>query len=257
MAIGLRLNRWAYTPPTSVPAPAFFASFFNPADIDSETKLLDSGGQGNDLLLVNRNCLVGDGTAALTFSNLPTYDAIIAVINGTETAISLSLAAYVMVNSSKYNYIIFKNTGSEVAKFPLMEGSGANCFDVLGSGASCEITDFADNWGKADGRSWNYKHGFALVPGSDILYPKNESGNGYGGITTETIVEKQPMDINADWELKADAAAGYAEALADLDTDEVFFVAGVPVAVNPADFINSDYINVEYTDTVITTLEIG
>ena len=131
---------------------------------------------GKHLQLVGANALIGDGVAKLTFASLPTYDAITILEDGVETVISLTTLEYVMSNLKKYNLVVFKNAGVEVAKFGLYEydneltiPSTLNFYDVLESGATCVLTSGGDaNVSKSDLMSWNFEKGFNLYNGWQI-----------------------------------------------------------------------------------------
>jgi hypothetical protein len=238
----------------------FFARYFNTETTANETHLLDTSGNHRDLLLTRINCVLGDGTAKLTFTNLPTYDSLTIIEDGIGTPKTLTANELILDNGKTYNYAVFKNVDNEVAKFPLMEHDSdydidvvINFYDVIGI-ANCVLTNgSSDNISKADGLSWNFEHGFAVEIGYNTQHPKMESGIGYGGITDETITETRAWSVNANQYVQApDDDTDFV----DRDTDNQFYSAGVPFNLNLADIYDNDYITVTKDADVITDLKI-
>lgn len=235
-----------------------YYTFTNSTTHMTDTQLLDTSGYERHLTWTRRNCLLGDGTAKLTFSNLPTYDSLTIIEDGVETTKTLTALELTLASGKKYNYAVFKNAGTVVSKFPLMEydsdytvPSTLNCYDVIGS-ASCVVTSGdIDNVSKADGLSYNFKYGFAKIVGIDIYYPKKENTSGYGGITTQSIVEYLPFSLEANQYVKAPTAD---TVFITNDTDEQFYDAGTPINVNLIDLFNSTFVSITITDNIINLL---
>lgn len=235
----------------------FFARYFNTGTKVSETQLLDTTGNARHMTLTRRNCLLGDGTAKLTFSDLPTYDALTIVEDGTSTVKTLTALELVLTNAKKYNYAIFTNAGVEVAKFPLMEhdsdyvvNATINCYDVIGT-ASCVLTSGSSaNISKADGLSWNFRYGFVIMDGFNIWFPK-KVGVGYGG-SPEGGTEYPAYSTAANQYIKAPAADAV---LITRDTEEQFYDTGTPIDVHIADIYANSYVQVTGTG-VVTDLKI-
>lgn len=234
-------------------AAGYFARFFNTSEKVTETQLLDTSGNNRHFTLTRRNCLIGDGVAKLTFSDLPVYDALTIVENGIEIAAELTANELVLSDGKTYNYVIFSNESIEVAKFPLMEYDSDYIsapetmlnFDVIGN-AECS---FDGAIGKADGLSWNFAHGFTLA--DDIYFPKNV-GAGYAGEPEGGVV----------YPAYHTAANQYVKAPADdivliaRDTEEQFYDAGSPVDVHIGDIYANDYVQVTKSENVITDIKI-
>jgi len=240
----------------------YAARFFNLADSATvtETVLIDNSGNDRDFDLTRRNCVVGDGTAKLTFSNLPTYTSLTAEVDGTVTSLSLTSSEYTMANTSKYNYFVFMNDGAIVAEFPLMEHDSDdtmettfNFYDVIGSGASCTLSSGdSDNISKNDGLSWNFRYGFAVISGGYAQHPKNKNTGGYAGISEETIIEYLPFSLYANQFVKAPASDS---TLIALDTNNQFYVSSTPVDMNLGDLIETTYIDITLDGDIITDLK--
>lgn len=235
---------------------AYFARFFNLPEKVTETHLIDTTGNDRHFTLTRRNCLIGDGVAKLTFSDLPIYDAMTIVEDGVEVAAELTANELVLADGKTYNYAVFTSLGVDVAKFPLMEHDSddtvsllLSCFDVIGN-ASCICNGDADNVVKANGLSWNFAHGFALMAENPIYYPK-KVGTGYGGAPVDAV----------EFPAYHTAANQYVKATSDdvvfiaLDSEEQFYDAGTPANVHLADIYANDYVQVTGAG-VVTDLKV-
>jgi hypothetical protein len=146
-----------------------FARYFNvtPPYAPDGVTLLDTITGGYPFNIIKQNCVIGDGTAKLTFASLPAYDLITIEADGVETAISLTALEYVLLNTTLYNKVIFKNASVVVEKFNLNEYDSTKTvptiksfYGVKQSGATCVLTDDTANISKADGLSSNFEKGF-------------------------------------------------------------------------------------------------
>ena len=157
----------------------------------SDSKILDSSGNGLDAISRNTGCFIGDGTAYFSITGLLTSDVITALSSDVPTCTingRLDIA-----NTDTIYGVTITRSGELWAYYPVCERNGACLNDVSGNANHGVMTSGTDaNWGIVD------------YPGTDYLRDYGASKVAYTNNTTFfTIVSPDITALITDsWEIE-------------------------------------------------------